>query len=52
MTLEILAAVSIINGVFQDVTLVTLIVQCEGSSVDTNCHITYVKKWYFMDFGL
>jgi hypothetical protein len=51
VTFEILAAVSMNNGVFQDATLVALMVQCEGSAVDTNCHITNVKKWYFMDFG-
>jgi len=51
MTFENLAAVSMNNGVFQDATLVALMVQCEGSAVDTNCYITNVKKWYFMDFG-
>ena len=45
MTFEIRAAVSMNNGVFQNGMLVTLIVQCEGSAVDTNCHFTNVKKW-------
>jgi hypothetical protein len=47
VTFEILAAMSMNNGVFQDATLVALMVQCEGSAVDTNCHITNVKKMVF-----